>query len=329
MKAPAFWEQRNWISTALLPVSWLYGMASRWVQSRKKPYRASVPVICVGNLTVGGTGKTPTVIALLQRLTEQGVTVHAVSRGYGGTEIGPTLVEIGKHTAAEVGDEPLLIASYAPIWVARDRAAGVQAAVNAGADIIVLDDGHQNASVAKDMSIIVVDAAYGFGNERVLPAGPLREMISAGMNRADAVVLIGKPATLWPETFHRKPVLRAALRPRFSGISLDGARVLAFAGIGRPEKFFDTVKEQGAKIIDSEAFADHQTYSRAIIDRLMARAEAQDLMIVTTEKDAVKLPEYTRGKIWPIPVGLSFFDEEKLKILDGFTKVHSNEKPSI
>lgn len=329
MKAPAFWDKQNWFSTVLVPPSWLYNAASKWVQGRKTPYRAPVPVICVGNLTVGGTGKTPTVIALIKRLTEQGVTVHAVSRGYGGTEIGPTLVEIGTHTAAEVGDEPLLIASYAPIWVSRDRAAGVRAAVNAGADVIVLDDGHQNASVAKDMSIIVVDAVYGFGNERVLPAGPLREKISAGMSRADAVVLIGEPATPWPEMFHGKPILRAALRPRFSGISLDGARVLAFAGIGRPEKFFDTVKEQGAKIIDSEAFADHQTYSRAIIDRLMARAEAQDLMIVTTEKDAVKLPEYTRGKIWPIPVGLSFCDEKELKILDGFTNGHSIEKQPI
>ena len=329
MKAPAFWDKQNWFSTVLLPSSWLYNAASKWVQGRKTPYRAPVPVICVGNLTVGGTGKTPTVIALIKRLTEQGATVHAVSRGYGGTETGPTLVEIGTHTAEEVGDEPLLIASYAPIWVARDRAAGVRAAVNAGADIIVLDDGHQNASVAKDLSIIVVDAAYGFGNERVLPAGPLREAISAGMNRADVVVLIGEPKTPWPETFHGKPVLRAALHPRFSGMSLDGARVLAFAGIGRPEKFFETVAAQGAIIEDREVFSDHQVYNRPIIDRLMARAEAQDLMIVTTEKDMVKLPEYTRGKIWPIPVDLIFDHEEKLTVFDLFTGRNSNERSPI
>jgi len=324
MKAPAFWTENNWRAAALAPASWVYDATSRWLRSRKPQYRAPVPVICVGNLTVGGTGKTPTVIALLQNLIERGLSVHVVSRGYGGSESGPTLVEIGKHNAAQVGDEPLLIASYAPIWVAKDRAAGVRAAAEAGAEFIVLDDGHQNPSVEKDLSLIVVDALYGFGNERVLPAGPLRETITAGMKRADSVMLIGEPSKPWPETFHGKPVLKAVLQPRFSGISLDGARVLAFAGIGRPEKFYETVKGQGATIVDRETFADHQTYTRPIIDRLMARADAQDLMIVTTEKDAVKLPEYTRGKIWPIPVSLVISDMDKFNIVQMLSRIHLN-----
>ncbi len=308
MKAPAFWDRRGWRSAALTPAGQLYNTVSKMLRNRQ-PYKADVPVICVGNLSAGGTGKTPTVIALLKYFSDTETSVHVVSRGYGGAEAGPLAVEIGTHSAAQVGDEPLLIASYAPVWIAKDRAAGVRAAAQAGAELIVMDDGHQNPSVAKDISLIVVDAAYGFGNGRIIPAGPLREHVSAGMARADAVILIGKPPDPWPETFHGKPVLRAALKPRFTGMSLKGARVLAFAGIGRPAKFFQSLEEQGADIIDREVFADHQVYSRKIIDRLIARADAQDLMAVTTEKDAVKLPDYTRGKIWPVPVDLVFEDD--------------------
>lgn len=315
MKTPAFWETRGWRSTLLVPVAHVYSAVSRVLRSRTETYRAPVPVVCVGNLTAGGAGKTPTVIRIVQMLTERGLAVHAVSRGYGGTERGPLLVEIGTHVASQVGDEPLLIASYAPTWISKDRAAGVRAAVDAGAQIIVLDDGFQNPSVAKDLSFIVVDAGFGFGNGRTIPAGPLREGIEAGMARADAVVLIGEAPEPWPGEFHGKPVLTASLRSRFSGMSLEGARVLAFAGIGRPEKFFATVREQGATIVDSEAFPDHHTYSRPIIDRLLARAEAQDLMVVTTEKDAVKLPKDTLGKIWPIPVGLAFDNEDAVEDL--------------
>ena len=312
MKTPSFWGTRGVCSTLLIPAASLYGAVSRFLRSRKSVYRAPVPVICVGNLTAGGAGKTPTVIDLLQRLTARDAVVHAVSRGYGGSEQGPLSVTIGKHTAAEVGDEPLLIASYAPTWVSKDRADGVRAAVAAGAEVVVLDDGFQNPSVAKDLSIIVVDAAYGFGNELRIPAGPLRENISNGMARADAVLLIGDPAAHWSESFHNKPVLRAHLKARFSGISLDGARVLAFAGIGRPEKFFSTVEEQGAVVVDRESFPDHNVYSRSLIDRLMARAEEQNLMLVTTEKDAVKLPSHTLGKIWPVPIGLFFDQPDKI-----------------
>ena len=318
MKTPAFWQERGWRSALLLPVAAIYGAVSRVLRNRKSVFQASVPVICVGNLTAGGAGKTPTVIKVIQTLIENDVSVHAVSRGYGGSEVGPLAVEVGKHTAAQVGDEPLLIASYTTTWIARDRAAGVRAAIEAGAQIVVLDDGFQNPSVAKDLSLVVVDAGYGFGNERGIPAGPLRETVEDGMARADAVILIGEPTEPWPDQFHGKPVLRAAFEPRFSGISLDGARVLAFAGIGRPEKFFETVRGQGATIVDSEAFPDHYVYTQAMVDRLIARADAQDLMLVTTEKDAVKLPKGTLGKVWPLPVDLIFEDENAL---DGLLSV--------
>lgn len=312
MRAPAFWERQGWRSTALLPVAALYGAISSALRRRQPVYDAPIPVICVGNLTTGGAGKTPTVIKIIQLLQEGGSIVHAVSRGYGGSEIGPLAVEVGTHEAAQVGDEPLLIASYAPTWIARDRAAGVQAAVKAGAEIVILDDGFQNPSVAKDLSFVVVDGGYGFGNGKGIPAGPMRERVEAGMARADALILIGEPNSPWPDVFHGKPVLRASFEPRFSGISLDGARVLAFAGIGRPEKFFDTVRQQGATIVDREAFPDHFVYNRPLIERLMARAEAQDLMLVTTEKDIVKLPSEFLGKIWPIPVSLQFNDENEV-----------------
>lgn len=315
MKAPAFWTRRGIPSALLTPVAAAYRAVDYLLRARKPVYRAPVPVICIGNLTVGGTGKTPTVIEIVQHLSAENRTPHVVSRGYGGSEAGPLLVDIVRHKAAEVGDEPLLIASYVPTWIARDRAAGVRAAVAAGAGVVVLDDGFQNPSVAKDISIIVVDASYGFGNGRTLPAGPLREPVAAGMARADAVLLIGDPPESWPETLHGKPVFRARIEARKSGMSFDGVRVFAFAGIGRPEKFFDTLRGLGAQIIDSEAFDDHQTYSRTMLDRLLARADAQDLMPVTTEKDAVKLPAFTRGRIWPVPIGLVGEDLIKIKAL--------------
>ena len=315
MKAPAFWERQGWRSRALLPVAAIYAAVSRALRRRQTAYEAPIPVICVGNLTAGGAGKTPTVIKIIHLLQEAETVVHAVSRGYGGSEAGPLVVEVGTHEAAQVGDEPLLIASYAPTWIARDRAAGVKAAVKAGAEVVILDDGFQNPSVAKDLSFVVVDGGYGFGNGRGIPAGPMREGVEEGMARADALILIGEPSNPWPDMFHGKPVLRTSFEARFSGISLDGARVLAFAGIGRPEKFFETVRQQGATIVDSEAFPDHFAYNQPLIDRLMARAEAQDLMIVTTEKDAVKLPKGTLGKIWPLPVDLVFDDQSELESL--------------
>ncbi len=324
MKAPKFWQTDGWRADALTPLAWIYQAISRFerFQQSQQPLKASVPIICVGNLTAGGTGKTPTVIKVVQHLVGEGVKVHVISRGYGGSAKGPLLVDVGKHAAAEVGDEPLLIACYAPTWIAKDRTGGVRAAIQAGAEIVVLDDGFQNPSVFKDLSIIVVDGGYGFGNGKCLPAGPLREPIEQGMVRADAVVLIGESVEPWPDTFHGKQVLRASFQPRFSGIALDGARVFAFAGIGRPEKFFQTVRQLGAAIVDHEAFPDHYAYTPTIIERLVKRAEAQDLTLVTTEKDFVKFPKDMLGTIWPIPVDIVFDDK---KTLDSLLRVFTTK----
>lgn len=310
MRAPRFWQEGGWPGTVLAPLGWLYDLAGRMRRRRATPYRAPVPVICVGNLSLGGAGKTPTVIDLLHRLDARGIAAHAVTRGYGGSERGPHRVDV-RDRPARVGDEPLLLASHAPTWVARDRAAGIRAALAAGAQAIVLDDGFQNPGVAKDLSIIVVDGGSGFGNGRVFPAGPLRETVTSGLARADAVLVIGDDF----EVATSLPVLRAGLEVRYHGPPLEGQAVFAFAGIGRPGKFFDTVRGMGARVVDVEAFPDHHVYSGTMANRLLARGDEQLAHTVTTEKDMVKLPPSMRGKIWPVPVALAYEDETGIEAL--------------
>lgn len=267
--------------------------------------RVGVPVICVGNLTAGGAGKTPTVIALAQRLTARGVAVHVVSRGHGGRLRGPVRVEAGRHDAGQVGDEPLLLSAFAPTWVARDRTAGAREAVAAGAQAILLDDGFQNPSLAKDFSVVVVDAGAGFGNRRVIPAGPLREPVAAGLARADLTLTIGEGEIALP---HPPPRLRGHLRPLETGMDWAGLPVFAFAGIGRPEKFFATLREVGADLRGTEALADHQPLSPALLRRLGQRAAELSAQPVTTEKDAVRLPPDLRGTVLVLPVRLHLSD---------------------
>ena len=318
MKAPEFWRTGGLLSQLLAPAGALYALAGRVRRKLAAPYHAPVPVICVGNLTVGGTGKTPTVIDLLQRLQARGIEVHAVSRGYRGSEHGPLRVDMDMHTPVDVGDEPLLLAAFAPTWVSLDRAAGVRAAVEAGAQAIIFDDGHQNPSVGKSLSIVVIDATVGFGNGRVIPAGPLREPIAEGLLRADAALLIGEGSVLLSS--FEKPILRATFIPRVSGLDLNGKRVFAFAGIGRPKKFFDMLRDMGAVVADTEAFPDHHIYDARLVERLLARADEQGLTAVTTEKDMVKLPRSVIGKIWPVPILLTYNNVDAVEdLLDRIT----------
>lgn len=329
MRPPLFWDRppasAGWQARLLGPVSWLAARATARRVARPG-FKADVPVVCVGNLTLGGAGKTPTVIALLQRLGDLGVAAHVVSRGYGGAERGPVLVAPAHHRAEDVGDEPLLISAFGPAWVARDRAAGVRAAQAAGAQLILLDDGFQNPSVSKDLSLVVVDAGVGFGNGRVVPSGPLREPVAAGMTRADAVLLIGEePArvrTLQTWGPHlASPVLRGRLAPLQTGMDWPGTRVLAFAGIGRPAKFFATVRALGAELVRAEALSDHQPLSTALMKRLELEATALGAQLVTTEKDAVRLPKSFQQRVLTVPVRLEFtepqaIDDLLLRLLD-------------
>ena len=270
-------------------------------------------MICVGNLTAGGAGKTPTVIALVEHLRSRGLAAQMVSRGHGGSLVGPLRVDERKHSAAEVGDEPLLLSAFGPVWVARDRAAAGRAAAAAGAQVVVMDDGFQNPALAKDLSILVVDAGFGFGNGRVIPAGPLREPLAEGLARADLVLAIGpgdaraRLLAEWPRLADR-PLLAGELVPLATGMSWRGLRALAFAGIGRPEKFFATLRDLGVDLAGAHAFADHAPYAPALVARLEAEARSRRAQLVTTEKDAVRLPPRMRAKVLVLPVRLEVGD---------------------
>lgn len=317
MKAPSFWSnppERPGLAAGLLsPISVLWRIGAQIRASRTTPIRAPVPVLCVGNLVAGGAGKTPMVAALTERLTTAGRTPAIVTRGYGGRLQGPHRVDPAADSYEDVGDEPLVLSASAPVWVARDRAAGAVAAAEDGADIILLDDGFQNPGLIKDASVLMIDAAAGFGNGRVIPAGPLREPVAEGLARADSVVLVGddgdadRTLARWPELAD-VTISRARMVPRETGLSLSGEPVVAFAGIGRPEKFFATLRGMGADLVEAHGFADHYAYPDAILKRLTATARHRDAMLVTTEKDAVRLPLAYRREVMTVQVTLELED---------------------
>jgi tetraacyldisaccharide 4'-kinase len=318
MRTPEFWSEHDYtarLATALLsPLGWVYGASVAWKRDHTIAFRPNAKTICVGNLTAGGSGKTPIASAVAEALLQRRLNPVFLSRGYGGRLTGPIFVDPAIHSAADTGAEPLLLAATAPAIVARDRAAGAMLADAQHADVIVMDDGHQNFRLAKDLSLVVVDAETGFGNRKTLPAGPLREPIAQGLARADAVVLVGEGDPVLPGW--SGPVLRAYLIPGDAAAFKD-ARVVAFAGIGRPEKFFASLRAAGAELVAVECFEDHHAYSAAEIARLKSRARGADARLVTTEKDFVRLMPAEREDIDVLPIRARFLDPAALgRLLD-------------
>jgi tetraacyldisaccharide 4'-kinase len=308
VKAPEFWRHGGLVPALLAPLAWGYDAACRANRALVSAQRAPVPVVCVGNLVVGGAGKTPVALALGARLAALGHDVHFLSRGYGGRARGPLRVEPGRHDAREVGDEPLLLAACRPTWVARDRAAGARAAAAAGAEVVVMDDGFQNGHIAKDLSLLVVDGAYGFGNRRPMPAGPLREDVRRGLARADAAVLLGADEAGVAARIEAAglALLRATIAPTLDAVTLTDRPVVAFAGIARPEKFFATLEALGCRPLARRAFADHHRYDADEIMELVELAAREGATLVTTEKDHVRLPEAARPMVEVLRVRLEW-----------------------
>jgi tetraacyldisaccharide 4'-kinase len=325
MATPRWWYLRRRarapLAGALLlrPVSWIWALATARRIAAGRPLDPGVPVICVGNLTIGGAGKTPVAREILQRLAARGVKVHALSRGHGGRLKGPLQVDPEHHSAGEVGDEPLILARDAPAWISRDRARGAMAAAEAGAEVIVMDDGHQNPSVRKVLSLVVVDGEtrdgeWPFGEGAVVPAGPMREPLDAGLARADAVVVL-LPSDLDeadPELlalFGSRPVLIARLEP--AAPPPPGPQ-LGFAGVGKPWKVERALKAAGCQLVDFAALPDHAPLDEGLMRALRGRAGVFGAGLVTTEKDWVRLPPHWRGKVAAWPVRARFLDEAAL-----------------
>ena len=305
MRAPDFWRPAEWSRILLAPLGALYGLSVALKAKLARPFDAGLPVICVGNLTAGGSGKTPVAIVLAERLRAKDHKPFFLTRGYGGSERGPAMAVRG-HSAAQMGDEALLLARAAPTIVARDRAAGARLAKEKGATVLVMDDGHQNFALRKSLSLVVVDAETGFGNGFQIPAGPLREPVAQGLSRADAVILMANGS---PDLHgFSGPVLRAHLK--VDGEAFAGKPVFAFAGIGRPEKFVASLEESGAEVLGSCFFDDHHPYTEDEITQLrMIAGEAQ---LVTTEKDFVRLSVSQREGIRLLKAAALFDDPATL-----------------
>jgi len=321
MREPAFWQLRNsLLSRLLMPLGAVYGeiTASRMMRQGTV---VGIPVICVGNYHTGGAGKTPTTLAMVKLLRDLGETPVVLSRGHGGKLRGPVKVEPSRHSAGDVGDEPLMMARDVPVVISRDRVSGAALARSTGASVIVMDDGFQNPAIVKDLSLIVIDGNRGLGNGRIFPAGPLRAPLDRQIPRTDALVVIGDgvAATGVSALVHGQggKVFTARLKPDAPSLqALQGKRVLAFAGIGDPGRFFRTLRNAGVDVAAEKAFGDHHPYTVAEIDALVGQARSEGLVLVTTEKDLVKLRDMpAAAEIVGFAVALDVEDKDGLRSL--------------
>ena len=290
---PTFWRKDNLWAKALTPASLMYERIQKTLFNSRTPYRSAIPVLCVGNVQLGGSGKTPLVQALCKLAFEHGIARNPVIllRGYGGEQKGPLLVDPARHTSHDVGDEALLHAQYTPTIIARNRASGAQLAEHNGHDLIIMDDGLQNNHLAKDACFLVFNTDQGLGNERTFPAGPLRETLDSVLEKIHAVFQIGDALPFTTSL----PVYQTHINAPVAANPND--RYLAFCGIGQPEKFFTTLRNTHHTVIETVAFADHEPYTDAMLGELHTRAEKDGLKLITTEKDYMRLPTEWREKI--------------------------------
>ena len=318
MKAPSFWSDKTLISTALLPLSLIYQITGKWRSLSTRPYKAKIPVICVGNLTSGGTGKTPLCATLAELAKDQGLKPVILSRGYGGTISEPVLLELDKYDAKQTGDEPRLLAQFAPVVIAHNRADGARFIEKTmSCNIIIMDDGLQNPQLEKDIKIGIFDGEIGIQNGRIFPAGPLRTSMREGKKMLDIILING--VDKHDITTMMKPVsaLRFDLAPQNTPQNtknLKAKNLIAFAGIGRPKRFFDMLCDKGYNLIQHYDFGDHHHYSEAELSRLLDEAKAKGAHLITTEKDWVRLAPSWQKLIdyYPVHLAMSKTDKDKL-----------------
>ena len=317
MKTPKYWQSNSFISKLLTPLGYIYGALTGLRIKLKKPKKAEIPVICIGNITAGGTGKTPVSISVAKLLSGEMFHPYFVSRGYGG-KLQNVIVNNKKHTARDVGDEPLLLSAQAPVVVNADRYKAAQTATEQGADVVIMDDGFQNPGLHKDLSFLVFDGHYGIGNGKIIPAGPLRETLENGIKRADAVIILGKD---------KHNLAQRCGLPVFFGhteaaqTTINNQDVIAFAGIGHPQKFYHTLKQQGFNVVKTIDFPDHHFYTREELDAIVKEAQKLNAQIYTTGKDFVKIPPlYSQdinvleiAVVWDKPEELLNFIKQKIQ----------------
>jgi len=324
IKTPTFWYPKDgkadWRIRALMPLSFFYGLGFWFHQTFSRAEKADIPVLCVGNLVAGGTGKTPCCIALLQYIRDAGLAKNPgfMLRGYGGASRGPVLVNPKTHSDWDVGDEALILTQHAPTIVAADRVAGAALAADHDIDFLIMDDGLQNPGIHKDIKIIVVNGEMGFGNGEIMPAGPLREPLARGLKKADAFILIGDDGVGALDQLPKEtPLMRGNLIADEAGIDKKQA-YFAFAGLGYPEKFFNFLRDRvGLKLVETRSYPDHCPYEISDLQDLLERADALGAKLITTQKDYLRLPEGKQDAVQILPISMNI---EGVEALDSLIK---------
>ncbi len=321
MLFPKFWlnskSNPSLLTYILYPISIIWLVLGKLHQKCTPSKKCPIPIICVGNITIGGNGKTPTALKLRSLLQNLGYKPHILSHGYLANLKGPHLVNPKKDSFISVGDEALMMAFYGPTWIARNRYSGIKAAVASGANVIIMDDGFQNSTIKKDFSLLIIETSIGFGNGYAIPAGPLREQISSGFKKADFTVTIGDRTDQYnfrkDNSFINKiPNLQGRLVAQCDKFDLKKQNVIGFAGISHPMKFKNTLEKLGANIIKFKAFTNHKPFKNKDLTDLVNAAEKQKALLITTEKDFVRIPKYLRRKIHVLRVELELQNQDFL-----------------